>query len=193
MGDLEKKPIRPDEVSKDWIESHRIEQDKKKEPPPFPKKEGPSLFEIVISYIFKKIIELFNPKSKEIDESKVAEHLITFKKFIEELEKEDFSHEPEFVEKLSASWCHLVDDFKQASLFQKKHPAAAAKINVLISEINAYPPGEEHSVGFYLTEHAGDKWIPFPYMEMLQELHRSKNQLNKWAGMCSEIISSLLF
>ena len=70
-------------------------------------------------------------------------------------------------------------------------------LKILMQKIQHYPEYEEHTFGYYLTEYAGQKWIPFPYMEMVQKIHSEhmKNPkgsaLTEWTNLIDELLSKI--
>ena len=68
------------------------------------------------------------------------------------------------------------------------------KIRTFIKELQHYPEHHEHSLGYYLTEYAGQKWLPFPYMEMIRNLHmyHKKNPENSLLSIWSKEIEEMI-
>ena len=64
-------------------------------------------------------------------------------------------------------------------------------------EINTYPKNSEFSLGFYLSEFAGYKWIPFPYINMLKDLHievqkkKENSHLSKWISTLNDLLEKI--
>jgi hypothetical protein len=49
----------------------------------------------------------------------------------------------------------------------------------MIEAINHYPEKGDHSLGYYLSSSTGENWIPFPFMEILRNLHEKKNEIDR--------------
>jgi hypothetical protein len=70
-------------------------------------------------------------------------------------------------------------------------------MRTFVKELQHYPAHHEHSLGYYLTEYAGQKWLPFPYMEMLLKLHvlhkkdPQEGPLSLWSKALEEMIQIL--
>lgn len=134
----------------------------------------------------KKVI--FQP-----NEHKIRNHLSLFQEALEILKKEDRSQDSKFLNYLSELWLKLLDD----SLRYKRESPTFIQFKILIQKIQSYPRNQEHTLGYYLVEHAGKKWLPFPYMEMIQRLHSeylknpAESHLEEWTFQLREI-SSLL-
>lgn len=157
------------------------------------------VFATMVSY-FKKMISPFAFKGKEgillLNQQQAMENVIAFRKLLEVLSLDDESHNPEFMEQLTEVWHALVDDSAALSNSTIKAQAqAAVQITFFIAQVQNYPPTEEHSLGFYFTEYAGKDWIPFPFMELLQNLHEEyqlfpeKSVLGNWISLLTEILS----
>jgi hypothetical protein len=67
----------------------------------------------------------------------------------------------------------------------------------LIDAIQHYPERQQHSLGYYLSEYAGQKWLPFPYMEMIQKIHAehlknpTESALAQWTHRIDRLLSLL--
>lgn len=109
----------------------------------------------------------------------------------------DQSHNSDYLYNLSELWHGLLSDFSNIDVADRNNIPLAGKINDLTADILHYPTDEDHSLGYYLTEHAGREWIPFPLMNLLQDLykqHQKKpidSKLTYWASQLNDIISDL--
>ncbi len=123
----------------------------------------------------KKMIEEFTERSEQstlsINRQKALEDIAAFKTILEELGSEDKSHEPEFTQRLSSLWQNVCENCSGIEDNATHADALALRILDFVREISSFPPGEDHTVGYYLTEHAGQEWIPFPFMNLLADLH----------------------
>lgn len=153
-----------------------------------------SAFAAYASLIFKKFLELFERTTKQglaaEAEKDVLKHLATFKAALEILKLEDRSQDSPFLNKLSQLWHQMLEDsysFRRQSLL-------SSKIRSFIKQLQHYPEHHEHSLGYYLTEYAGQEWLPFPYMEMIRDLHinhkksSGKSLLTVWSNEIEEMI-----
>ncbi len=189
---------------KDPFEKYRIEKIEKDKDRDAEKKmmrwgEGKphSAFAAYFLLLFKKILDLFENTterglgvSAEID---VQEHLTLLKAAIETLKAEDHSQDVAFLNRLSSLWHQILEDLLR---FRKK-TALANHMNAFIKSVQSYPEGKEHSFAYYLSEYAGQTWLPFPYMEMLkqlwaehQKLHEGSH-LHQWSSTLKEMIQML--
>jgi len=72
------------------------------------------------------------------------------------------------LERCKMAFARVLRDYDYYVLRNEK---ATNLIKKIIDEINDYPKNSEFTLGYYISEFAGYSWVPFPYMEMLQNLH----------------------
>lgn len=146
-------------------------------------------------YALQKAVNYFlerhgNPEPAEIDFKK---NLLSLKNHFEILKQEDRSQDVEFLNALSKTWNQLIDNSSHI-----KNEGALLKFKLLVKKIFHYPENQTHTFGYYLTEYAGQKWVPFPYMELVQKIHseHEKNPessaLGDWALLSEEILKALI-
>ncbi len=170
------------------------EQKKNRPPPEEPPQEKRWVVFAYVLMLMHKIIELFQGiPEKGIstqEEGGIRENLLLFKAALEMMKKEDRSQDIEFLNRLSQLWQHVLEDalhFKRISLLSKE-------LKNLIDKIQHYPQRQEHSLGYYLAEYAGQKWLPFPFMELIQKIHAEHIQsprqsaLSEWTSQIDEIL-----
>ena len=97
----------------------------------------------------------------------IAEYLSLCSQSVEKLTKENVSQDIDYLEHLANVWMQFLDDF---AAFPKDNKIIYGKIKSFVDDVMAYPEKTEFSLGYYLSEFAGFEWIPFPYMEILQNL-----------------------
>ncbi len=137
--------------------------------------------------IVKKVFDFLTPQKAA---SVLAKDAVTIrvdlkktKKYLEQLKERDESENPLYIEKLSSTWDELHDLIEHGALIE---PSLLAGIQTLATAFKNYPAGAIHSFHFYLIEHAGMSWFPFPFIEMLKLLHKEAQQapeectLQKW-------------
>jgi hypothetical protein len=191
MADFDKKVGGHNEGQEGWLGVSPIEKDKagKEEfSKDFTKKEDGFFGSFII--FMKKILNIFKRKSDEflMSREQLIEDLLSFKKMLQILAHEDQSHNPEFTLQLSELWHNLMDVLDQSGLKKSDHPFR--ELYLFIEKIHAFPQGEDHSLGFYLTEYVGKEWLPFPFMDMLHQLYQ-QNQENPQRSYLSEWIAQL--
>jgi len=185
----------------DPYEKYRVEEiQKNKETRDTPEERVPiqethhSAFAVYAILILKRFIELFEHTTEQglstSAQEDVLDHLNLFKEALEILKTEDRSQDSHFLNKLADLWHHLLED----SYSFRRHTLLSIKIRTFIKELQHYPEHHEHSLGYYLTEYAGQKWLPFPYLEMIRNLHASYKKsptnclLSIWSKEIQEMI-----
>lgn len=206
MSDFQKPINRPD--------SHHIEQPHAIPPIEKDKKEKdeeqgekwkeatgrPFVFASIFSYL-KKLITTFSGKGRTLalafDQQKFVDDLIAFRSLLVLLCNDDRSHEPHYLEQMSELWHNLIHDCNPIDPVERKNLGIPAKVKIFIDTIANFPPGEDHSLGYYLSEHAGSEWIPFPFMNLLQKLHeeheiqQDQSILYSWVIMLNKILEEM--
>lgn len=138
----------------------------------------------------------FLPQSEEekSEQRQLVEDLKTFKNLLNHLGSKNQSDHPEFAQQLSGLWHKIGQNFNFIK-FQEKE--IILKLKKIIGEITHYPKDQEHTFGYYLKEHVGQDWLPFPYMEILTNLHKEHqrkphdSQISKWVSQIDHIIELL--
>ncbi len=206
MSDLQKNIDRPDIAPIQQIPSvSPIEKDKQGENRPSYEEEEkeatlhPYLLATVFSYLKRIIISLTHQKktlsSQDIQE--LYNDLLLMKEYLLRLEFEDESRNPDFLETLSSLWNKFLIDFNPMEIKEGKNKLFITQLKEFVNQISHYPSGEEHSLGFYLAQHVGSEWIPFPFMDMLQDLHlehekkQENSSLHQWVRLLEDIIESV--
>lgn len=106
---------------------------------------------------------------------------------METMMREDRSQDSQFLKRLSGIWQEVLEGSLN---IQSK------SLKRLIRDVESFPEDEEHTFGYYLEEFAGQTWLPFPYMELIHNLHHhheldpSSSLLTRWTGMIEEILNS---
>lgn len=179
----------------------RIEADKKgKEPfaellPESTKRILTAAMLVYLKKLFDSLPIATRLEEEESDKSLLLATLQTFKKLIQLLGTKDQSKQPKFAKQLSSLWHKLTETFNSNERAQLKWPKTVKKVKKLLEEISHYPPGEEHSFGYYLKEHVGEEWLPFPYMEILTKLHKEhlrrphESSVTKWTDILETVLN----
>lgn len=202
MGDLDKNIHRKEEPSPyEKIIVNPIERDKQRKDEGYTGLKNSTraqVFATLASY-FKKVLSTFSTKgqSQELvyDQKRLINNALAFKKLLMTLAKEDQSHNPDFTEQLSQLWHNLLDDCNSSSALAGAPIDILEKTKFFISQIQNFPPGADHTLGFYFTGYAGKDWIPFPFMELLQDLHNEYQAspvisvLQNWISLLDDILS----
>jgi len=129
-------------------------------------------------------------------ETDLRQLLESFKSLFQKLMIENISHDYLFADALSKNW-HLLLKIIQSNEKRRSLPKHLSLLQLFIKTVQNYPENTEHTLGFYLSEYTGEKWIPFPFMDLLLNLHedallkKNKSILNNWVLSISTIISDL--
>jgi hypothetical protein len=139
-----------------------------------------------------KIVNFFLESSKESSHAPEKEGTLrSLKAAFEILKHEDRSEDIQFLNHLSKLWQRILED----ALRYQQDSNLAEPYKALIKKIQHFPENETHTFGYYLSEYAGQKWIPFPYMELIQKIH-DEHEKNPETSALSEwtvLIDQLLF
>jgi hypothetical protein len=199
MGINTPDPIRP---GRDPYKDYKVEplQGDKKEREKFPPLEKPSGAALLAAYVlqfFRKLFSLFEDQAQENfpigREQDIKTDLTLLRAAFDILKGQDRSQDIQFLNHLSEIWHRVQED---SFLFRRSSPFSMS-LRSLIKQIQNYPPDEEHTLGYYLTEFAGQSWLPFPYMELIQKIHYEHERtpslsiLTVWTAQLNQLIKSL--
>ncbi len=202
MSDFQKSVDSRDGKPPEWAipPAQPIEKDKK-EKQPYPPGSEKELTQqqllLIFTAFFKKILNFFISQDRsqmtEIEKQQISEDLVSLRSMLQILGNQDQSHHPEFTHHLAELWHHLIEDCQHVASTDPN----LFKVKYFIDQVNAFPPNEDHSLGYYLARYAGKDWLPFPFMDMLQQLHKQYQEnphsstLNEWVVELSAIVSKL--
>lgn len=171
------------------------DEEKKKEEKPAP--GNPMAASAYLLLLFHRFLDLFEDTSEKgiasTAEKEVRDNLILVKEALEILKKEDRSQDAIFLNGLSELWHKALQDIMR---FRRETPLAR-QFKSLIKDIDSYPENQEFSLGYYLTEYAGQKWLPFPYMELVMKIHadHEKNPessvLTEWTTLIDSLVKKM--
>lgn len=200
MGDSDKSIHRREEPSPyEKIVVNPIEQDRKQRENYSSLKNSThsQIFATLASY-FKKMLSSISPKGRGrsvlVDEQSLFDNILAFRQTLLTLSKQDESHNPDFTQKLTELWHNLLDDCNSLSYTLKTSSELLTKVNFFLSQVQNFPAGADHTLGYYFAEYAGREWIPFPFMELLQGLHEdfqahtTNSTLANWIALLNDII-----
>ena len=199
MGNLDKNIYRKEESSPyEKIIVNPIEKDRKGKEPftGFRGATHSQIYATLISY-FKKFLTAFS-KGKDqflnFDLQQLIKHVSAFRQQLVILSSEDQSHNPDFTQQLTELWHNLLDDCNSLPPSIAEISEIISRVKFFISQVQNFPSAVDHTLGYYFTEYAGKDWIPFPFMELLQQLHKEFNAspvisvLNGWISLLNEIL-----
>lgn len=174
--------------------TERIEADKHEHEPfeeisSSKEKTGTLLF-----FILKKFIEVLSRLAPQEDSTEEKEInlrglMILFQAALETIKMEDRSQDLAFLNRLAELWHDILE---RSSSF-RSNKKLMEPLQKLMKEIEHYPEKASHTLGYYLKEGAGQNWIPFPYMELIQQLHQAHAEdpilspLKRWTDAIQEL------
>ncbi|MDN3507153.1 MAG: hypothetical protein P0S96_07990 [Simkaniaceae bacterium] len=179
-------------------------QEDKKEKEKFrqlPSEEGKEILLATFFSYLKKMFDTFSPSKKlagkVIDQQTIIEHLEKFKEKLNQLKAKDLSNTPDFATELSNIWSLLFEDYENISVLERKNLKEVSSFREMMDTIKHYPAESEHRLGYYLLEHAGEDWLPFPFIEILKKLHDEHledpklSTLTNWQALITNVIDGL--
>ena len=169
-------------------EKQKVKEDRKNH---LYQKKKSSKFASILSFFSEKLLHLFPKKASEESLLIIEQDLDKLEVSLRHLCESDLSQDAEFLQELSHHWLKLLDDFFPMSLSKN---AIIMPLKDFLDDINSYPPDQEFSLGYYLSEYAGLEWIPFPYMDLLKKLHAEhkkspdNSKIQQWINEIEKII-----
>jgi|GEM_PF-5536519 len=150
-----------------------------------------SAIEALMTTALKKVIDLFTISAErsisKAERTFIEDDLEKMKKAFQRLVHEDLSQDVPFLKELSFVWHDFMKNYHV--LYSNKKSIIVQKIEEIVESISTYPEDEDSTMGFYLTQYAGEDWLPFPYMDMIQRLHKDhKDLLKNWISKIEDII-----
>lgn len=196
-------PIRPpDRTEQERIQLSATEADKKIREK-FEESKGqkkPGFFMVTwLLLLFRNIFNLFLfDRARELvspDAQEVLDHLKKFRLSLEILAREEKSEEIAFIEALSIQWALIEKDLERLELHPDAEPHLLQAVRKLKISLDSYKASALHSFAYYLEQHAGESWFPFPFLEMIRALHNEAkisfetSNLKSWIAQISKIVN----
>ncbi len=186
------KPIDPFEHVK--IAKVKSAPEKEKNKKPLVQKPVSKKLFVYFSFlkILSHLLNVFTKKiPKDLKGTPLHKEILTIKKSLMSLQEKNLCQDPDFLNYFAFIWMKFFKDYDYYVLRNEK---ATNLIKELIDEINEYPKHAEFTLGYYISEFAGYSWVPFPYMEMLQNLHLEDKKdpihshLSRWICIIDELL-----
>lgn len=184
----------------EYLRTEAISKDKQREEP-MPPLDLPLRGELIlfssVSELLIDQINMFLKKPKEAEDLNDIQIVLTrFKSFLDQLKDLNTSEDYRFAQSLSELW-HAIKKHIAELIPLKKKPIYIESLDLLVKKINSYPKNTDHSLGYYLSEYAGEKWLPFPFIDILNTLHeeaiakKSSGSLHDWTLAITTILSTM--
>ena len=181
--------VNPIEADRHARESFQIEEEERK--------KRVNLYGAFLVY-FNKLIDRFDTSgertAKAISNEGLPGNVKEFKVLLEIIRDLDQSENSQFCQQFSEAWVRLLQDVQVLSHTKRKQEIDLKKLSVLMTDIDHYPPNEEHKLGYYLSNYAGEDWLPLPFRDILKQLYsdhvvNEKNSiLNKWIQLIEDLL-----
>ena len=198
-------PLRPSEGRQDDdIVVNPIEADKKSKERELewdtPEEEKrPPVFAAVLVFM-KKLSTLFTRNRGEdlerFTQDELTKDVQTLRNLLNQLKELDQSKNAQFCQEFSELWHRLLQHIQVANRTKRKTYVDINKLKGLITDIEHFPPNEDHKLGYYLVEYAGEAWLPVLFREILKHLYSDHkvNQdvsvLEKWTNVIKDLLES---
>lgn len=189
MNDFHISPIPGGEKPRDWgvyverIGKEKREKEEELEKEAKKKKPEVLLFGAFVAHVKKILTFLSSPKYKGKAafleaSSAILQYLLAFKTVLKKLAADgDLSRDPAFIQELSVAWQNLIDAIAALEWMERQKKEEVKKVKQFLEIVQFFPPDTENTLGYYLSEFAEKKWLPFPFMDLLQSLHE-QNKVN---------------
>jgi len=192
MGSYQNPVGGPDPYEKYRVDAVGEKQNKRDPQEEAPPKENQGVASHILQ-ILRSAVDYFLQRHADStqDEVHARENFLNLKTFFETMQSENRSQDLDFLNGLSKSWNKAIEESLNL------HEAAGHQFKALVKKILHYPENQSHTLGYYLTEYAGQKWVPFPYMELIAKIHSeheknpSSSPLTEWVLQLNEVISLL--
>lgn len=147
---------------------------------------------------FSKLLNQFDTSeegtAKAISSEGISGNIKEFQVLLQIVQELDQSENSQFCQQLSEAWVRLLQDVQVLSHTKRKQNVDLKKLSILMTDIDHYPPNEEHKLGYYLSHYAGEDWLPLPFRDILKQLNSDQtvNQqnsiLSKWIDLIEDIL-----
>jgi hypothetical protein len=133
-----------------------------------------------------------------VDRMAIVDRLRALQGLLMRLMSEDLSQSVSYASEFSDLFGETLEDLAIVTIMERKELKKSSGMRELVDAIKHYPKNEEeHPLGFYLMEHAGKDWIPFPFINQLSSLYEEhqkapdKSTLTQWDRLFDEVIENL--
>lgn len=159
-------------------------------PPEEPPKDNKGLIAFLIQTVKSAIARVVDQLGGSVKKP-TEEALNALKAALNLLKTEDHSQDVRFLNRLAECWNRALEE-------SLDYPEAASLIfKLFVKKMMHYPENQPHTFGYYLTEYAGQKWVPFPYMELVQKIHQEHQRnpagsaLTEWTRLLDDTVHAL--
>lgn len=183
----------------EYLRVEAVGKDKHPEEPPtpinLPLKAEILLSSNIVNGLINQINFFLEHQESHETPTDIQTILKRFKNLLELLRVENKSEDYHFAQNLSDLW-HAIKMHTANLLPLKKRPPYVESLDLLVQKINLFPKQSDHSLGYYLSQYAGEKWLLFPFIDILNSLHeeailkKSNDTLYDWSLAIEAILST---
>ncbi len=189
-------------IGRDWIKVHQVEKDRrirdqeKLRSGPLPQKKRLLVaLRLMDKMVSKMLVELQDKPVIDLEKN-TTDCLFELHKLLTNLKKRDLSTSIPFAASFSKNWNAMLESYIPVLLRRLPKPLQI-EIKEFQKALYHYPDKSDYSLAYYLTNYAGEKWLPFPFITMVRDLHiehanrPNESLLNAWTKTLSKIIKPL--
>ncbi len=143
--------------------------------------------------ILRKILPIFPKEMNEDALILMKKKLKKFLQSLQELSEKDVSHDTAFLLQLSHRWSQFLQYFSPLTIAQNEEKKY---ITEFLLSLHDTPRGERYSLGYYLSEAAGETWVPVPFMNLLHNLfaeyqkEKEASTLFRWIDLLEKYLEA---
>jgi hypothetical protein len=193
-------PDRPHGTPYSDIKIHRIEEKKvEKEEKSLPKNKDLQKKAVAYTFLqkFKKLFEKgarhHHPQPQPVYSSDIIDLISDIHAFLTALQNKEVKEDVDSISHFSGNWNLLRKELEE----QGQNRPIDKTLLEFMQEVENYSRNESHNLGHYLFAYAGSEWLPFPFLDLLKELHYSFKKdpvnclLTKWQKTLERILQDL--
>lgn len=197
ISDEFQKPIRPIDVEEqNRLRVPPIERDKKikEDGSGYQNMDGRKKKSLLLTpflFLLNKFLKFTGKTNEEkqrvaLNIDQLGADVLEIRDILHLLKDQDQSENAQFSQCFSEVWHRMTEYCDLVISFREETAINLDALEKFIDSVKNYPPNEEHSLGFYLSEYAGKDWLPFPFMEILKKVHtdfivnREDSYLERW-------------
>ncbi|MCB1080823.1 MAG: hypothetical protein KDK69_03270 [Chlamydiia bacterium] len=180
-------PIEADKKAKENGADWQLPEEKKKS----------AMYGALLTFI-NKLTSFFTRNEGDnletVSQDEMVNGVQALKEIFHSLKATDQSENSKFCQHFSEVWHILYQGLQILSRTKRKAYINVPKLIALIHDMDHYPPNEDHKLGFYLGNYAGESWLPLPFRDILKKLYtdhrvnQHNSTLSKWLDLITEIL-----
>ncbi|MDN3508581.1 MAG: hypothetical protein P0S93_00875, partial [Candidatus Neptunochlamydia sp.] len=163
------------------------------------RKKRVNLYGAFLIYL-KKLLDRFDTSeqgtAKAISNKGLPGDLKELKVLLAIIQDLDQSENSGFCQQLSEVWVRLLQDVQVSSISKRNQEIDLKQLSLLMTDIDHYPQNEQHKLVYYLSNYAGENWLPIPFRDILKGLYsdhvvnQKNSTLSTWIQMIEDLLQS---